>query len=101
MATSKIQKTTPSWEYVGNVYWWDGSWTCPADGFIELNVAPNANNWYWYIYDSSSPTGWSHCMAGANQGQQTMVVPAKKGATFSSAMGNGLGTVQAFYYKFV
>lgn len=102
MAVSTLKRRDiPSWEYVGDVYWWERSWTCPADGFIELAVTPNANAWYWYVRDSEAPTGWSHCMSGANQYQQNLTTPVKKGAVLSTAQSTGLGTAHAYYYKFI
>ena len=68
---SALKEKTPSWEYVGDVYWWSNSWTCPADGFIELMVTPNTSNWYWYVRDSTAPNSWSHCMTGNNTNQQS------------------------------
>ena len=101
VSTIKMDNHIPSWEYVGDVYWWANSWTCPADGFVEFNVVPNASSWYWYVRDSVAPAGWSHCMTGGNQNQQSMTVFAKKGAVFSTANINGIGTAHAYYYKFV
>lgn len=101
VSTIKMDNHIPSWEYVGDVYWWGNSWTCPDDGFIELNVTPSASNWYWYVRDTTAPTGWSHNMMGANQNQQSMTFMVKKGSVLSTATSSGLGTAHAYYYKFV
>lgn len=101
MAVSTIKKGTPSWSYVGDVYWWDNSWTCPADGFIEAKVAPNSSSWYWYISDTEfADTGWSHCMTGNSSNQQNMTFFVKKGSVLSTATMSGISTARAYYYKF-
>ena len=101
MAVSKIKKPTPSWEYVGDAYWWGGSWICPADGFIELMAVPNADNWYWYVSDSlAADTGWSHCLSGNKTYQRSMTFMVKKGAELKNATLSGIGTAKAYYYKF-
>ena len=102
MAVSTLKKKTPSWEYVGDVYWWSDSWTCPADGFIELTVLPNASGWYWYISDSKAgTTSWSHCMTGNNTNQQSLTIFVKQGAVLKTALMNSVKTAHAYYYKFV
>ena len=103
MAVSTIKRRDiPSWEYVGNVYWWENSWTCPADGFIELMVAPSANDWYWYINDSKAgQTSWSHCMSGNGANQRSLTIFVKQGAVLTTAMINAVNTARANYYKFV
>lgn len=102
MAVSTLKRRDiPSWEYVGNVYWWENSWTCPADGFAEVNVAPSGSSWYWYIKDSTAPSGWSHCLAGANTYQQTLAFFVKAGSMLSTADMGAVRTARADYYKFV
>lgn len=99
---SALKEKPSSWEYVGDVYWWGNSWTCPADGFIEFKVGPNASNWYWYISNSKAGTaGWSHCMTGNNTNQQSLTVFVKQGAVLKTAMINSVNTANAYYYKFV
>lgn len=102
MAVSTLKKRTPSWEYVGDVYWWDNSWTCPADGFIELRVTPNASGWYWYVSNSKAgTTGWSHCMSGDSTNQHSLTIFVKQGAVLKTALLNSVRNAQAYYYKFV
>ena len=104
MATSKIQKVIPSWEYVGDVYWWGNSWTCPADGFIEVVVEPSAATWKWFISDSkAADTGWSHRLAGANSTTVSYTFFVKKGAVLKTVSGqiSSISTAHVYYYKFV
>lgn len=102
MAVSTLKKKTPSWEYVDDVYWWSNSWTCPADGFIELMVAPSASGWYWYVSNSEAGTkSWSHCMTGNNTNQQSLTIFVKQGAVLKTALLNSVNTAHAYYYKFV
>lgn len=102
MGVGTIKKKTPSWEYVGDVYWWSNTWTCPADGFIELCAEPNASTWQWYVSDSEAhDTGWSHRMTGNSTNSATMIVFAKEGAVFGTARLTAVSTAHAYYYKFV
>lgn len=103
MAVSTLKRRDiPSWEYVGDVYWWSNSWTCPADGFIEFSVDPSQANWRWFISDSKAPdTGWSHRMSGNSLNGSNLVVFAKEGAVFSTADMIALTAAHAYYYKFV
>ena len=103
MAVSTLKRRDiPSWEYVGDVYWWERSWTCPADGFIELNVIPSASNWYRYISNSKAgQTNWSHCMSGNGANQRSLTIFVKQGAVLTTAMMNSVTTAHAYYYKFV
>jgi len=105
---SILNKVLPSdhyiegWEYVGDVYWWQDSWTCPEDGFIEVNVNPSANGWYYRISDSTHPdTGWSHRMGGNYTYSQSQTYFVKKGAVLRNhSMGN-VASINVWYYKFV
>ena len=98
---TKILGSHPSWTYVGDVYWWDSTWTVPDDGFIEVHAEPSGNNWYLRISDSKAPdTGWSHRMAGANNATVSQVFFVKKGAVISTSSVAAVSVVHAYYYKF-
>lgn len=89
---------------VSNVYWWSNTWTAPSDGIMVLRITPNSNTWYWYINDTSinAITGsWAHQFRGSSSGAMTYTIPVKKGATYSTAAGSGLGTIQCFFYPMV
>ena len=101
MAVSTIKKHTPSWEHVGDVYWWANSWTCPADGFIEVYVYPSAQNWVFMISDSTAPdTGWSHRMIGHTTGSKSMQFFVKKGAVLKTHTMTNVQSINIQYYKF-
>lgn len=103
---SELNSKTLDWEYVGNVYWWSNTWTCPANGFIEVTLtsSQNATYWYWYISDSKEATssGWSHRISGyGGQVTKSVVFFVKKGAVLGTSSMGSVSTAQVFYYKFI
>lgn len=89
------------WEYVDDVYWGNGTWTCPDNGFIEVCVEPNNANWQFHFSDSLAPdTGWSHRMSSGTNKTLSMVYAAKKGAVFKNSSILNVPTVHVWYYKF-
>lgn len=72
------------WEKVGDVYWGNGSWTVPQNGFVELAVVPNSNtSWYVYITDTFVGGTWSHTISGQSQNRNGFCFPVRKGAVLS------------------
>lgn len=106
MAVSKIgmDNHIPSWEYVGDVYWWGNSWACPADGIVVAQVSYNTSNVdaYWYISDASLSMNVANLtMRGANGTTASTAFPVIKGHTYSTSALAQVNTAHAYYYKFV
>lgn len=100
MATSTIKRSTPHLEYVQDVYWWNNSWTCPADGMLQFVIIPSASNWAWYVSDSSNPdTGWSHRFASGTSTNCTYFVPCTKGAVFQTSQIYAVSSAKVEYFK--
>ena len=89
---------------ITDVYWWGNSWTAPSDGLLVLRITPLSDgSWYWYINDSainsmSDVGSWSHQFRGADGNTVTYTIPVKKGATFSTALINNVGTAKCLFY---
>ena len=104
VSTIKMDNHIPSWEYVGDVYWWSNSWTCPADGIAVAQVGYTSANAdaYWYIRDASLSMNVANLtIRGANGTTASTAFPVIKGHTYSTSASAQIGTAHVYFYKFV
>lgn len=100
---STLNNKTLDWQYVGDVYWWSNTWTCPANGFLNIIIIPSAASWYWYVGDTKhgGDGGWSYRFTGAENINQSFVIFCKKDSVLSTKQVRSCNTIYCYYYKFI
>jgi hypothetical protein len=105
----KLYKTTTRAlaEYLGktlsspsNVYWNNGTWSCPGDGFITLRGTSSRSASYMLIYiaNKAGETVCSLYGSGAN-GTFTTMFPVHKGQEYRTSYAVGQSNIEAIYTK--
>ena len=100
MASSKIPKI-PKWEYVDNVYWWQNSWTCPADGIAIAEMVTNTSGQkaYWYIQDTNTAQQLAKMNQTADGTSQTIMFPVIKGHIYNTSAISAIQYAYVYYFK--
>lgn len=100
---STLNNKTLDWQYIGDVYWWSNTWTCPANGFLNIIIIPSGASWYWYVGDTQhgGDTGWSYRFVGAENINKSFVIFCKKNSVFSTRQIRSCNTISCYYYKFI
>lgn len=101
MANSPFRKPISGIEYVGNVYWWQNTWTCPVDGIanVVLGAKTGGAKTYWYISDDDKAVCRMNQTADGTS--QTCSFPVIAGKTYRTDAMDNVDHAEVQYYKFV
>lgn len=95
-----LARVSPKFAEPTDVYWGNGSWTCPADGFLVIKVTSSnvANYTLTYISDSKNDIKGSIYGEG-NGGTFTTTIPVYKGVTYKTGYTININSIKAIYSK--
>lgn len=95
-----IQKVKNPITYAGDVYWGNGTWECPCDGFINIIVSSKASSSYLLVYITEND---SHICSVTGEGSgsiATAMFPVQKGKKYKTSYAINYGQIcEAHYYK--
>lgn len=94
-----IQKLQNPLQQKGDVYWNNGTWTCPADGFILFKSECAGSYVLIYVVDSSGTIVGSLYGEGSG-GTYTTMFPVFRGQKYKTSYATGYGNINAFYINF-
>lgn len=94
-----IQKLQNPLQQKGDVYWNNGTWTCPSDGFILFRATCESSYVLIYIVDSNGEVVGSLYGEGS-RGTFTTMFPVFKGEKYKTSYAIGYGRINAFYASF-
>lgn len=96
----QLKNTTPKLIFMGNVYWGSNKWTCPADGFITLDVSGTPDSVFHLLYVQDKAGHYVGALAGAGRGSSaTATFPVIKGEQYSTITSANCRGINAYYYK--
>lgn len=95
-----LARVSPKFAEPTDVYWGNGSWTCPADGFLVIKATSSnvANYTLTYISDSKNDVKGSIYGEG-NGGTFTTTIPVYKGVTYKTGYTINTNSIKAIYSK--
>lgn len=95
-----LAKVSPKFAEPTDVYWGNGSWTCPADGFLVIKVTSSnvANYTLTYISDTKNDIKGSIYGEGSG-GTFTTTIPVYKGVTYKTGYTFNTNSIKAIYSK--
>lgn len=95
-----LAKVSPKFAEPTDVYWGNGSWTCPADGFLVIKVTSSnvANYTLTYISDTKNDIKGSIYGEGLG-GTFTTTIPVYKGVTYKTGYTFNTNSIKAIYSK--
>lgn len=83
-----------------DVYWNNGTWTCPADGFITICVGADNSTGYTLVYISDAQSDIKCSVYGQGTGGTfTSMFPVHKGVSYKTFYAVGVKTIKAMYTK--
>lgn len=96
------QRINRPMRYIGNIYWGTGSWTAPADGFVNVIVVGTRESNYHLLYvaDSSTNQVVGSVLGKGAGSQATIMFPVIKGKTYKTSYATNCSSTEAYYYKF-
>lgn len=95
-----LARVSPKFTEPTDVYWGNGSWTCPADGFLVIKVTSSnvANYTLTYISDTKNDIKGSIYGEGSG-GTFTTTIPVYKGVTYKTGYTFNTNSIKAIYSK--
>lgn len=95
-----LARVSPKFAEPTDVYWGNGSWTCPADGFLVIKVTSSnvANYTLTYISDTKNDIKGSIYGEGSG-GTFTTTIPVYKGVTYKTGYTFNTNSIKAIYSK--
>nr|DAY05194.1 MAG TPA: hypothetical protein [Caudoviricetes sp.] len=95
-----LARVSPKFAEPTDVYWGNGSWTCPADGFLVIKVTSSnvANYTLTYISDTKNDIKGSIYGEGSG-GTFTTTIPVYKGVTYKTGYIFNTNSIKAIYSK--
>ena len=95
-----LARVSPKFAEPIDVYWGNGSWTCPADGFLVIKVTSSnaANYTLTYISDNKNDVKGSIYGEGSG-GTFTTTIPVYKGVTYKTFYTLNTNSIKAIYSK--
>lgn len=95
-----LARVSPKFAEPTDVYWGNGSWTCPADGFLVIKVTCSnvANYTLTYISDTKNDIKGSIYGEGSG-GTFTTTIPVYKGVTYKTGYTFNTNSIKAIYSK--
>ena len=95
-----LARVSPKFAEPTDVYWGNGSWTCPADGFLVIKVTSSnvANYTLTYISDTKNDIKGSIYGEGPG-GTFTTTIPVYKGVTYKTGYTFNTNSIKAIYSK--
>lgn len=95
-----LARVSPKFAEPTDVYWGNGSWTCPADGFLVIKVTSSnvANYTLTYISDPKNDIKGSIYGEGSG-GTFTTTIPVYKGVTYKTGYTFNTNSIKAIYSK--
>lgn len=95
-----IQKVKNPITYVGDVYWGNGKWECPCDGFINMIVSSKASSTYLLVYITENDKHICSITGEGSGAIATAMFPVQKGKKYKTSYAINYGNIcQALYYK--
>ncbi len=95
-----LARVSPKFAEPTDVYWGNGSWACPADGFLVIKVTSSnvANYTLTYISDTKNDIKGSIYGEGSG-GTFTTTIPVYKGVTYKTGYTFNTNSIKAIYSK--
>ena len=95
-----LARVSPKFAEPTDVYWGNGSWTCPADGFLVIKVTSSnvANYTLTYISDTKNDIKGSIYGEGSG-GTFTTTIPVYKGVTYKTGYTFNTNSIKVIYSK--
>lgn len=95
-----LARVSPKFAEPVNVYWGNGSWTCPADGFLNVKVVSSDSTNYTLTYISDTKNDIKGSIYGEGSGGAfTTTFPVYKGVTYKTYYTLNSRSITAIYSK--
>lgn len=95
-----LARVTPRFAEPTDVYWGNGSWTCPADGFLVIKLTSGNSGSYTLVYISDSENDIKGSVYGEGfSGTFTTTFPVYKGVTYKTFYAFNVSSIEAIYSK--
>ena len=95
-----LARVSPKFAEPIDVYWGNGSWTCPADGFLTVKVISSSSASYTLTYISDTKNDIKGSVYGEGSGGTfTTMFPVYKGVTYKTNYTFNTGSIKAIYSK--
>lgn len=98
---TKVLTSKVGLAYVGNVYWWQNTWTCPNDGIATMRAVTgtSGNKAYWYAKDNTTNVIVGQINQTADGTAMSASFPCIKGHVYTTSDMDQIGTAEVHYYK--
>ncbi len=95
-----LARVTPRFAEPTDVYWGNGSWTCPADGFLVIKLTSGNSGSYALVYISDSKNDIKGSVYGeGSNGTFTTTFPVYKGVIYKTFYAFNVSSIEAIYSK--
>lgn len=95
-----LTRVSPKFAEPTDVYWGNGSWTCPADGFLNVKVVSSDSASYTLTYISDTNNDVKGSIYGVGSGGTfTTMFPVYKGVTYKTFYALNTRSIKAMYSK--
>lgn len=95
-----LARVSPKFAEPIDVYWGNGSWTCPADGFLTVKVISSSSASYTLTYISDTKNDIKGSVYGEGSGGTfTTMFPVYKGVTYKTNYTFNASSIKAIYSK--
>lgn len=98
---TKVLTSKVGFAYVGNVYWWQNTWTCPNDGIATMRAVTgtSGNKAYWYAKDNTNNVIVGQINQTADGTAVSASFPCIKGHVYTTYAMDQISTAEVHYYK--